>query len=156
MGWAQYDSQVCSIARASELIGDRWTLLVLRDLSNGVYRFDDLQRHLGIARDVLARRLGRLVAAGIATRVEYQDPGRRTRQEYRLTDAGRELRTVMVALMEWGDRHLSGSQGGAPMALRHDACNAGAHLELVCDSGHLLDPAKDVRLDPTPAARLAG
>jgi DNA-binding HxlR family transcriptional regulator len=155
MGWSDYDSQVCSIARASELLGDRWTLLVLRDLQNGVHRFDELHRHLGIARDVLARRLERLVASGLAVRVEYHEPGSRTRHEYQLTDAGRELRTVLVALLEWGDRHLAGAEG-APMAVRHETCGATARLQLVCDRGHRLDPDADLTLVPLPAARLVG
>src|SRR5947209_18150506 len=89
MRWADYDSQVCSVARTVEVLGDRWTLLVLRDIFNGIRRFADLSQHLGVARDVLAKRLATLVDQGLVHRVPYQEPGARTRYEYRLTDAGR-------------------------------------------------------------------
>src|SRR5437764_370336 len=98
MNWAEYDSHACSVARTVEVLGDRWTLLVLRDIFNGVRRFADLSEHLGVARDVLAKRLALLVEEGIVRRVPYQEPGTRTRYEYRLTDAGRDLRPALLAL----------------------------------------------------------
>src|SRR5262245_27675371 len=84
-----YDNQVCSIARSLEVLGERWTLLIVRDAILGLRRFDDFQASLGVARNVLADRLGRLVDAGILDRVPYQD--RPERHEYRLTPMGREL-----------------------------------------------------------------
>src|ERR671921_9197 len=92
-----YDGQVCSIARALEVLGERWTLLIVRDAMMGLRRFDDFQHSLGLARNVLADRLGRLVEAGILERVPYQD--RPVRHEYRLTQMGRELGTPVISLM---------------------------------------------------------
>ncbi|HZC14765.1 MAG TPA: helix-turn-helix domain-containing protein [Thermoleophilaceae bacterium] len=114
-----YDSQVCSIARALETIGDRWTLLVIRDLFLGLRRFEDLQRDLGVARNVLTDRLGRLVEDGIVERRLYQE--RPERYEYRLTAKGLDLWPVMISLMKWGDRH-SPDEGGAPTVVVHRDC----------------------------------
>jgi DNA-binding HxlR family transcriptional regulator len=100
-----YEGQVCSVARALEIVGERWTLLILRDAFLGVRRFDDFQRSLGIARNVLSDRLGRLVEAEVLDRVPTAD--RPDRFEYRLTDKGRDLAIVVSALREWGDRYLS-------------------------------------------------
>src|SRR6201986_3215265 len=89
--YSAYDSGTCSIARTLELVGDRWTLLVLRDVANGVSRFDELTAHLGIARNILSGRLARLVEGGLIERTAYQEPGARERHAYRLTGPGREL-----------------------------------------------------------------
>ena len=97
--YSAYDSDTCSIARTLALIGDRWTLLVLRDVANGVRRFDELAGHLGIARNILASRLKRLVSAGLPTR-EDAGPGRRA--AYSLTEASIQLVPVFVQLGEWG------------------------------------------------------
>ena len=98
-----YDNQVCSVARALEAIGDRWTMLVIRDAFVGARRFDEFQQRLGIARNVLADRLSRLVDEGILEKHEYQE--RPQRFEYRLTSKGVDLFPVLVSLMKWGDRH---------------------------------------------------
>src|SRR5262245_42324345 len=100
-----YEGQVCSIARALEVVGDRWTLLIVRDVALGVRRFDELLVGLGVASNVLSDRLSRLVADGVLERVAYSD--RPVRYEYRLTDKGRELGVVLIGLMQWGDRHIS-------------------------------------------------
>src|ERR1700747_1813587 len=100
-----YDGQNCSVARALEIVGERWTLLIVRDLFLGLRRFDQLQENLGIARNVLTDRLNRLVDEGIVERVRYSE--RPERFEYRLTAKGRELGLVLLALMQWGDRHIS-------------------------------------------------
>src|SRR3954462_7637079 len=99
-----YDTQVCSVARALEVVGERWTLLVLRDAFLGVRRFDDFQRSLGVARNILQARLERLVDEGLLERQPYQE--RPPRYEYRLTEKGIELWPAIVALMKWGDRYL--------------------------------------------------
>jgi DNA-binding HxlR family transcriptional regulator len=153
MEWKDYDSSVCSIARTLDIVGDRWTLLVLRDLANGVRRFDDLARHLGVARDVLTRRLNALVERGVVEKVAYRETGVRTRHEYLLTDAGHELRSVLVAFMEWGDRHLSGPEG-PPMSVRHEGCGAAVHPQLVCEAGHVVGRG-ETKVVPQPGARLA-
>src|SRR4051812_25620460 len=98
-----YDDQTCSVARALEVVGERWTLLILRDAFLGVRRFDDFQADLGIARNVLTDRLGRLVNAGVLEKRAYSE--RPPRFEYRLTDKGRDLWPVVHALARWGDKH---------------------------------------------------
>src|SRR5688500_2876036 len=99
-----YEGQNCSIARALELIGERWTLLIVRDAFLGLRRFDEFRQSLGVARNVLAERLDRLVQEGVLERVAYSE--RPPRFEYRLTDKGRDLAVPLLALMQWGDRHL--------------------------------------------------
>ena len=106
-----YEDQNCSIARSLEVLGDRWTILVMRDAFMRVRRFEDFQRNLGVARNVLTDRLGRLVEEGILQRVPYQD--RPARFEYRLTEKGIDLWPVMMALLQWGDRHYP-AEGGPP------------------------------------------
>jgi DNA-binding HxlR family transcriptional regulator len=100
-----YEGQICSIARALEVVGERWTLLIIRDVFLGLRRFDQLQESLGIARNVLTERLGRLVDEGILERVPYSE--RPTRYEYRLTDKGLELNVALTALRQWGDKYRS-------------------------------------------------
>ena len=122
-----YASQNCSAARALEVVGERWTLLILRDAFLGVTRFDGFARKLGISENVLARRLDTLCDAGVLRRRPYQ--GRRC--DYVLTDRGRGLFPVIVGLMAWGDEHLA--PAGPPALLRHGSCGgpiaAGAHCE---------------------------
>jgi len=155
MAWLDYESRTCSIARTLDAVGERWTVLILRDLFNGVHRFEDLQRHLNVARDILARRLATLVDAGIVDRVAYQEPGSRSRREYHLTQAGMELRPVLVALMDWGDKHLAGNDG-PPMVLEHVGCGATVHARLTCDKGHRIKAEDALHVVPQPAARLVG
>ncbi len=119
----------CSIARTMEILGERWTFLILREAFYGVRRFSDMQRNLGIARNVLATRLRTLVAAGILDRVVYQvDP---ERYEYRLSAAGKDLYPSIITLMRWGDLHLQG-EAGPPVVLRHNLCGHEADPLLVC------------------------
>src|SRR6476659_10471164 len=96
-----YDDQTCSVARSLEVVGERWTLLVLRDAFLGIRRFDDFQRSLGVARNVLQNRLERLVEHGILERARYQE--RPERFEYRLTEKGLDLWPVIVSLISFGD-----------------------------------------------------
>lgn len=112
---SDYDDQDCSIARALELVGERWTLLIIREAFLGTRRFDDFQRMLGIARNVLQARLERLTDAEIMRRVAYQE--RPVRYEYRLTKKGVDLWPVIVALLKWGDRHAA--PNGPPVVLQH-------------------------------------
>jgi DNA-binding HxlR family transcriptional regulator len=152
MRWSDYESQTCSVARTVEVLGDRWTLLVLRDIFNGIRRFDELSGHLGIARDVLTKRLSALVDEGLVQRVPYQEPGTRTRYEYRLTDAGRDLRPVLLALLDWGDRHRAGTRG-APAQLFHDGCGAPVRVEVRCAEGHEIGPRTRLAAVPGPGSR---
>jgi DNA-binding HxlR family transcriptional regulator len=98
-----YQGQDCSIAGTLELIGERWSLLVIREVFSGRRRFEEMQKTLGVARNVLSTRLGRLVDEGILERRPYSDHPRRF--EYFLTEKGLDLWPVLIALMGWGDRH---------------------------------------------------
>jgi DNA-binding HxlR family transcriptional regulator len=100
-----YEGQNCSIARALEVVGERWTLLIVRDVFLGFRKFDEIQANLGIARNVLTDRLNRLVEEGILERVRYSE--RPARFEYRLTEKGRELNVALTALRQWGDKYLT-------------------------------------------------
>jgi DNA-binding HxlR family transcriptional regulator len=124
-----YENQNCSAAGTLALIGERWTLLIIRNAFLGIRRFDDHQRQLGIARNVLQTRLERLVEEGILRRERYQE--RPERFEYRLTRKGAELWPVLVALMQWGDRHVY--PGGAPLVLTHKDCGGGMDERRRCD-----------------------
>jgi DNA-binding HxlR family transcriptional regulator len=150
------DLDHCSIAGTLAVIGEKWTLLVLRDAFMGVRRFEDLQRRTGAPREVLTRRLARLVDAGLLRRVPYQEPGRRTRDEYRLTESGIALYPILVAITHWGDEHLPHPDGIA-MEMRHRDCGEPIALELRCAAGHHLDSAREVTPVPGPYLRsLAG
>jgi DNA-binding HxlR family transcriptional regulator len=113
-----YPTQYCPVASTLEVIGERWTLLVIRDIFLGIRRFDDIQRDLGVARNVLQDRLEGLVEHGIVVRRQYQE--RPVRCEYRLTGKGGDLWPVLVSLLQWGDRHAI--TGERPMILRHRGC----------------------------------
>lgn len=155
MAWTDYDSDTCSIARSMPIIGERWTLLILRDLFQGVHRFEELQQHLKAPRDVLTKRLRTLAEAGVIEKVPYQEAGARQRYEYRLTPAGRDLRVVLTAVREWGDKHLAGDDG-PPVAVDHRDCGAAVHTQLVCDEGHLIDPTARLQTRFLPAAKTLG
>jgi DNA-binding HxlR family transcriptional regulator len=118
----------CSIAGTLALIGDRWTFLILRDAFRGVRRFDAFQEDLGIARNVLTDRLGRLVDHGIMERQQYCE--RPARYDYRLTQKGVDLSPALVALMRWGDKHLAG--GDPPLVLVHQECGEPLDQAFVC------------------------
>ena len=100
-----YEGQDCSIARALEIVGERWTLLIVRDAFRGLRRFEEFQTNLGVARNVLTDRLNRLVEEGILERVLYNE--RPERYEYQLTDKGRDLNIALAGLRQWGDQYLS-------------------------------------------------
>jgi DNA-binding HxlR family transcriptional regulator len=139
-----YEGQVCSIARTLERVGDRWTLLVIRDVVLGYRRFDQLLTSLGIASNVLTDRLTRLVAEGILERVRYSE--RPERFEYRLTEKGRELGVPLLALMQWGDRYISDKP---PRIARRQSDRSPITVRLVADDGSAVR-AGDVELVPGP------
>ena len=141
----------CPVARTLDVVGERWTLLVLRDAFNGARRFEDFLARLPIARNVLTERLRTLVAHGILDRVPYQD--RPTRYEYRLTQAGMELYPVIVGLMQWGNRHRMGEAG--TLDLRHKACGHQAEADVRCSGCGEPLTARDVRgsLSRPPSAQ---
>jgi len=136
----------CSIARTLEAVGDRWTLLILRDLFRGVRRFERLQQDLGIARNLLTDRLRRLEDADIVERTPYQD--RPLRHEYHLTDRGRDLSPALVALMTWGDRWCA--VDGPPTLLVHDACETPIEHVVRCPSCSEPVASRHIRSRPGP------
>ncbi|MDT5183891.1 MAG: hypothetical protein QOJ20_2131 [Mycobacterium sp.] len=141
----------CSIARTLGVVGEKWTLLVLREAFYGVRRFDDFHAALGCARNLLATRLKTLVTHGLLDRVAYQDDRGRGRHEYRLTDKGRDLFPVVVALMQWGDRWTADDSGPAVQLLHRD-CGQPVIAELTCGAGHVALGARDVAAVPGPGA----
>ena len=144
MSEASWDRSRCSVAGTLAVVGEKWSLLVLREAFLGVRRFADFQRVLGAPKAVLTDRLGTLVAQGILVRVPYQPEGERQRHEYRLTPKGRALYPTLVALMEWGDTYLAEGEL-PPLSLRHRECEAPVHLEIRCEEGHRLAGPRDVR-----------
>src|SRR5262245_50199161 len=145
----RYDGQNCSIARTLEIVGERWTLLIIRDVFLGVRRFDQLQQSLRIARNVLADRLNRLVQEGILERVPYSE--RPPRFEYRLTDKGQELNVALTALRQWGDEHLGEKP---PRLLRCKADGKPVIAALVPRGMDVLGP-EEVELVPGPGLKTA-
>ncbi len=118
----------CSIAATTDVVGDRWTLLILRTIFRGHHRFNDIADDVGIARNLLSNRLNRLLDAGVIERSPYQD--RPVRHEYRLTPKGADLSPALIALMHWGDRWYA--EDGPPVELYHDECGCRLDLSVRC------------------------
>jgi DNA-binding HxlR family transcriptional regulator len=149
MRWADVGDLTCSVARALSVVGDRWTLLVLRDAFLGVRRFEDF-RAVGLTRHRLADRLKKLVAAGVLERVRYQE--RPPRFEYRLSEKGRDLYPVIVSLVRWGDRWMAG-EAGPPVELIHRGCGHVITPVLACPDCAAPVTARDMRAQAGPALR---
>ena len=138
-----YEGQTCSIADCLELIGERWSLLIIRDVFRGKRRFDEIQDSLGIARNVLTTRLQRLVDEGILERRPYSE--RPPRYEYFLTEAGLDLWPVLVAMLGWGDRNIA-RPGGPPMTIVHKGeCGGAVNDRGICESCGKLLHAREAR-----------
>jgi DNA-binding HxlR family transcriptional regulator len=135
----------CPIARTVDLIGDWWTPLVVREAFYGRHRFDDMQRALGIGRNVLAERLRRLADEGLLARVEYQDHP--PRFEYRLTQKGEALLPVLAAMLEWGTTWLAPKRA-PPVGLRHRTCGKRLRVSVVCAECHRPIEASEVQVEP--------
>jgi DNA-binding HxlR family transcriptional regulator len=142
-----YPAQVCSIARALEVVGERWTLLILRDARLGLRRFDEFQESLGIASNVLASRLKLLCDEGVLAR--RPDPQRPGRPEYVLTDKGRELAPALITLMKWGDRYYP-TPAGPPRLTVHAGCGGRVDEAQRCDRCHNRVDFGDLELVPGP------
>lgn len=149
-----FSAENCSIKRTLDVIGEKWTLLILREAFYGTRRFADFQRRVGCARNLLANRLGSLVTAGIMSKASYREEKQRERHEYRLTEKGAELLPVLIALMEWGDR-WEADPAGAPVIVEHQECGHPVELVLRCSHDHRAVTAHDTAVRPGPGARPA-
>jgi DNA-binding HxlR family transcriptional regulator len=139
----------CSVARTLDIVGEKWALLVVREVFLGNRRFDEMVRRIGAPRDTLAARLRTLTGAGILERRQYSDHP--ARFEYYLTEAGRDLYPVILTLMQWGDRHLAGADG-PPLVLQHD-CGTQLAAQVVCAAcGEPVQArrTRPLRTDPAP------
>lgn len=145
--------ELCTISLPAALLGERWTLLLLRQAFLGTRRFEDFQSSMDISRSVLAERLGTLVEEGILRRVAYKDV--RTRYEYRLTEKGLDLYPVLMALRKWGDRWMSPERGPS-FELHHRDCGGGIDVHVTCTACQAELTARDVRVTPNPAADPTG
>jgi DNA-binding HxlR family transcriptional regulator len=145
-------NETCSIARPATLLGDRWTLVILRQAFNGVRRFEDFQQTLGVPRSLLATRLEKLVDEGVLRREPYKDEIR-TRDQYRLTEKGLDLYPVLMAVREWGDKHMA--EDGPPVRIRHRDCGGEIRIELACERCGAEVGARDASPEPGPGLRAA-
>lgn len=142
----QDGTDVCSIAATLDIIGDRWSLLILRDVFRGGRRFSEIQTDLGIAKNLLSDRLSRLVDEEVLERVPYQE--RPVRYEYRLTAKGADLSPALIALMHWGDRWYA--ENGAPTVLVHDRCGQPLDQAVRCASCEEIVSPGQIRSRPGP------
>jgi len=149
---SDFDRANCSVKLALDLLGERWTMLVLREAFYGVRRFDELLENVGCARNLLADRLAKLVEEGVMIKVPYREEGTRTRYEYRLTEQGRDFFTILLSLLGWGDKWRAG-KAGPPVVVKHRECGARVRVELVCDAGHRSLGPRDTEPVPTAAAK---
>jgi DNA-binding HxlR family transcriptional regulator len=145
MKWSELSEAHCSVARSVAVIGDRWTLMLLRDSFLGVRRFEDFERRLGISRSIVADRLKHLVDEGVLRRDAYQD--RPVRHEYRLTEKGLALHPVIMAIVHWGDVHYAGPEG-PPLLHRHKACGCDFAPVTTCSACGDPIEARDVEVRP--------
>jgi DNA-binding HxlR family transcriptional regulator len=151
MRWDDIDKQVCSVARALSVVGERWTMLIIRDAFLGTRRFDQFQGNLGITRHRLSERLNKLVEQGVLVKVPYHE--RPLRHEYRLTRKGLGLYPLLMSLARWGDEWMD--QGaGAPLEYRHQKCGKLSHPVLTCNECG--EPLKPEEVTPQLGPALLG
>ncbi|HUH70970.1 MAG TPA: helix-turn-helix domain-containing protein [Mycobacterium sp.] len=149
-----YSAENCSVKRALDVVGEKWTLLVLREAFYGARRFEQFQARVGCARNLLSERLNTLIKAGVMRRVPYREPGQRERHEYRLTQKGLDLLPAVIALMQWGDR-WEADPDGPPVEITHRDCGHPVELVLRCTHDHAPLTAHDTEPRPGPGARPA-
>lgn len=154
MDWLEFDTAECSIQKTLDVIGEKWTVLIVREAFNGVRRFDQIRDHVGVSDPVLSDRLRKLVNAGVLAATPYREPGRRARKEYRLTDKGLDLYPVLISLLRWGDKHGAG-QGvgtdGPPLEVLHRDCGEPVRAVVECAAGHTLSSPKEALTSPRRA-----
>lgn len=150
MQWSGLAQENCSIARTMSIIGDRWTMLILRDAFMGVKRFEHFQQGLGLSRAILADRLDKLIDNFVLTKIAYrQSP---IRYEYQLTDKGEALFPIILTMAQWGDRYLT-TPDGRPTLVVHQHCHTAMDARLVCpDCGEEVD-SRSIQLFRGPASR---
>lgn len=149
-----YSADNCSVKRALDIVGEKWTLLVLREAFYGARRFEEFLSRVGCARNLLSERLATLVEAGVMRRLPYREPGQRERHEYRLTEKGLDLLPAVLALMAWGDRWAADPDGPAVQVIHRD-CGHPVELVLRCSHDRAPLTARDTRPRPGPGARLS-
>lgn len=150
--WKEVDLGNCPITGTLDLVGDRWSMLILREVMSGLTRFDELVDHIGIGRSTLSDRIHKLVGAGILVERAYREPGSRARNEYVLTPKGWDLSNVVFALSEWGDRYVL-DPGDHPVELIDAATGSRLRLALVDDDDNVV-PLERIRPVPGPGLRL--
>jgi DNA-binding HxlR family transcriptional regulator len=153
MRWNQIDTMTCSVARTLSVIGDRWTMLIIRDAFLGIRRFDEMQRDLRLTPHRLSDRLRKLVREDILARVQYETRPRRF--EYRLTEKGLDLYPLIVAMIQWGDRWMAGS-AGVPVELVHRPCGHSIRPQLVCPKCSTTIAPREMSARPGPALQRRG
>ncbi|WP_406340622.1 winged helix-turn-helix transcriptional regulator [Streptomyces sp. NBC_01578] len=146
------DMSNCSIARTLEIVGEKWTILILREIWYGSSRFSDFEHVLGCPRNLLAARLRMLVEEGILATETYKEPGSRSRPKYVITPKGMDLVPAVMGLLQWGDRYRADPEGPAVLA-RHRGCGAHVEVQMHCERGHHVQ-APDIQSVPGPAFRL--
>lgn len=147
MEWLEFDTAGCSIQRTLDIIGEKWTILILREAFNGVRRFDQIRDHVGVSDPVLSDRLRKLIASGVLEARPYREPGKRARKEYRLTEKGLDLYPVMISLLRWGDEHCTGPDG-PPIDVRHRDCGEPVAAVVQCAAGHTLASPRESETRP--------
>nr|WP_296770887.1 helix-turn-helix domain-containing protein [Rhodococcus sp. (in: high G+C Gram-positive bacteria)] len=147
----KYQASNCTIGATLALLGEKWTLLIIRESFFGSTRFEQFMSVLGCPRNILSDRLGKLVDEGILDRSEYHEPKSRVRSEYRLTDTGKELMPILMAIMHWGDRHR-GATEGPPIVVEHVGCGEPLQLVPTCSAGHVVTGPDEWEIVPGPGA----
>jgi DNA-binding HxlR family transcriptional regulator len=148
-----YSADNCTVGRTMAILGEKWTFLVVREVFNGIRRFEDMRVRTAIPKQVLTNRLNLLVEHGILRKVPYQLPGSRTRHEYRPTEKGLALQPILVAVAEWGNRYLADPEG-PPVEFAHRDCGAEVEPRLTCAKGHWITDPREVVTRVGPGAHL--
>ncbi|HEX8934878.1 MAG TPA: helix-turn-helix domain-containing protein [Pseudonocardiaceae bacterium] len=146
------DTTNCSIARTLEVVGEKWTLLILREVWYGASRFSDVERMLGCPRNLLAERLRKLVEHGILSTEPYQEAGSRSRLRYVITPKGSDLVPAVLGLLQWGDRYRADPAGPA-IVTRHDKCGATLSVQIRCENDHHVQ-VSDIEAAPGPGFQM--
>lgn len=152
MDWLSLDTQNCPVKRTLDIVGEKWSLLLIREAINGVRRFDDFRDHLGVSEAVLADRLRKLVAAEILETRPYRPEGGRTRNEYALTEKGWDTWPIIVSLMQWGDKYTADPEGPF-LNVRHADCGAPVRVVVECTDDHTEIAHREVVVSAGASAR---